>query len=406
MKPAVTPADDSSTWAPLKVQIFRAFWIASIVSNLGTWIHEVGAGWLMTNLDASPEMVSSVRMAISIPTLLLAIPAGVIADRFDRRKLLIITQCLLLSTTSVLAALTYSERITSWLLLLLTFVIGLGAVMHILTWQATIPTLVPREQMPRAVALGSMSFNLARAVGPAVGGVLIALAGVWIAFAVNAASFAAVLMVLISWQREKTESSNGQDFKQSLAEGLKFVAGDATMRNILLGVFLFLLPATSLWSLLPLVAREQLQWQADGFGFLVTTIGLGAVIAARWLHAVQERLGKDKTITVTMVLFAIGLTMISLAESSMMAIPAAALMGGTWMMTLTTLNAAAQVRLPNSLRARGMGCYMTTLAFSMALGAFIWGQIGGTLGIRPTFWIASALLLAFAGLRQFAKIGS
>ena len=153
------PSSDSP-WAPLHVPIFRAFWIASLISNLGTWVHEVGAGWLMTSLDSSPEMVSAVRIAIAGPTMFLAIPAGVIADRVDRRKLLILTQLLLLTTTSLLSTLTFAGVITSWSLLFLTFVIGMGVVMHVLTWQSTIPVLVPKPQISRAIALGSISFNL------------------------------------------------------------------------------------------------------------------------------------------------------------------------------------------------------------------------------------------------------
>ncbi len=166
--------ESDSAWAPLAVPVFRAFWIASLVSNLGTWVHEVGAGWLMTRLDPTPEMVSAVRVAMSVPMLVLAIPAGVLADRFDRRRLLIVTQLLLFATTATLASLTFTDAITSWLLLGLTFVIGLGMVLHVLAWQSTIPMLVPRRQLSRAIALGSISFNLARAAGPALGGVLIA----------------------------------------------------------------------------------------------------------------------------------------------------------------------------------------------------------------------------------------
>ncbi len=278
-----TPAaveDNPSPWAPLATPIFRLFWIASVVSNLGTWIHEIGAGWLMTSLDASPEMVAAVRVAMALPMTVLAIPAGVLADRIDRRRLLILTQLAMLSTTSVLATLTLTGVITSWLLLALTFTMGLGMVLHILTWQSTIPELVPRTQLPRAIALGSISFNLARAGGPALGGVLIAMAGPWVAFAANAVSFAFVLVVLFSWKRENTESSRGLSYRASLVEGIRYVAGEPTMRWTLTRLMMFMLPASTLWALLPLVAKERLGWEADGFGLLVTMVGSGAVAAA------------------------------------------------------------------------------------------------------------------------------
>ncbi|MEM8669814.1 MAG: MFS transporter [Planctomycetota bacterium] len=392
--------DDSSTWAPLAVPVFRAFWIASIISNLGTWVHEVGAGWLMTGLDSSPEMVAAVRLALSAPTMLLAIPAGVLADRVDRRRLLIMTQILLLITTSTLATLTLQGLITSWLLLGLTTVMGVGTVLYVLGWQSTVPALVPPKQISRAVALGSMSFNLARSVGPAIGGVLIAIAGAWIAFAVNALSFAIVLVVVIRWKREETESSQGLSFGQSMSEGMRFVAKNRTMRHVLLGVLAFLIPATSLWALLPLVVREQLEWTAQGFGLLVTMIGLGAVMAARVLHSLHHWLGRDRTVTCAMTAFAFGLAMLGISRTAWLAIPATVLIGGAWMIVLTTLNATAQMTLPNQLRARGMGYYMTMMALSMSIGAILWGQIAGSIGLTTTLLLAAGSLPISAGIRS------
>ncbi len=399
--------DTDSPWAPLGVPIFRAFWIASLVSNLGTWVHEVGAGWLMTNLDSSPEMVSAVRIAISAPTMLLAIPAGVLADRIDRRRLLIVTQFVMLSTTTMLATLTFSGAMTSWTLLGLTFVMGLGTVLHVLTWQSTVPELVPKTQLSRAVALGSISFNLARAIGPAIGGLLIAMAGVWIAFAVNALSFAGVLVVLLSWRRENTESAHGLSYGDSMRQGFQFVLQQPTMRNVLIGVLLFLMPATAMWSLLPLVARQQLGWNAGGYGLLVTTIGLGAVFAARILHPLQHRLKLDRTVAVGMLAFALGLFVLSFATSGPIAMIATFVMGAAWMITLTTLNATAQMTLTNQLRARGMGCYMTVIALGMSSGALVWGQIAGTIGLAATQSIAAATLVVTAAIRlKFTIDGS
>lgn len=397
--------DDGAAWAPLRQPVFRAFWIASLISNLGTWIHEVGAGWLMTSLDPDPQMVSAVRIAMSGPMIFLAIPAGVIADRIDRRQLLIVTQLLMFSFASLLALLTWQQVITSWSLLGLTFAIGLGLVMHVLTWQATIPILVPPKQIARAIALGSISFNLARAAGPALGGVLIATAGVWVAFAVNALSFAGVLIVLLFWKREKTESSGGLSYHAALKEGFLYVIQERTMRNVLVGVLLFLLPATALWSLLPLVARQQLYWGAEGYGLLVTSIGVGAVVAARVLHALHRRLLMDRTLAASMVCFAIGLFILGHSEGDTwmhdaIALFACFIMGAAWMICLTTLNATAQMTLANHIRARGMGAYLTTMALAMALGSLIWGQVASQLGLAWTQWIAAATLL-FAALASF-----
>ena len=399
------PPDDGAAWAPLRQPLFRSFWIASLISNIGTWIHEVGAGWWMTSLAPDPQMVSAVRIAISGPMVFLAIPAGVLADRMDRRQLLIVTQLMLFSLASLLSLLTWQEVITSWSLLGLTFAIGLGLVMHILTWQATVPVLVPAPQIARAIALGSISFNLARAAGPALGGILIATAGVWVAFAVNALSFAGVLIVLILWKREKTESSRGLSYRAALREGFVYVIQHRTMRNVLAGVMLFLMPATALWSLLPLVARQQLAWNAEGYGMLVTSIGVGAVIAARILHALHRRLSLDQTVAASMSVFAVGLFIFGNAEGDTwihdgIAILACFVMGAAWMICLTTLNATAQMTLPDHLRARGMGAYMTTMALAMASGSFVWGRIASQVGLAWTQWIA-ALALLFAAAFSF-----
>jgi predicted MFS family arabinose efflux permease len=390
--------DGDSPWAPLRVHIYRAFWMASIVSNLGTWIHEVGAGWLMTRLDSSPEMVSAVRVAISLPTLLLAIPVGVLADRIDRRKLLIITQLLLFATTATLSALTFSGVITAWGLLILSFTMGVGTVVHILSWQSTVPLLVPRRQLSRAIALGSISFNLARSVGPALGGLLIASLGVWVAFAVNSLSFLGVLAVLVNWKPEAVQRGRIESFRYSLTEGFQYLISNRTMRHVLIVLFLFLTPATALWALLPLVAGEQLGWQAKGYGLLVTALGIGAVLAARLLHVMHRRFKLDRTIAIAMLMFAIGLMVIGSSRQGALVMLATLVMGAAWMLALTTLNSCAQLTLPNSMRARGMGGYMTVMAGSMSLGSLVWGQIAGHWGLMQTQWIAAIVMLIAAAL--------
>lgn len=395
----VRPGVSDSPWAPLSVPVFRAFWLASLVSNLGTWVHEVGAGWLMTSLDASPQMVAAVRVALTLPTLLLAIPAGVLADRLDRRQLLIVTQLCLLATTATLASLTFAQVITPWGLLTLTFVMGLGMVLHVLNWQSTIPLLVPRRQLSRAIALGSISFNLARAAGPALGGILIAMAGPWIAFAINSLSFAGVLAVLIWWKPEATSSSTSLSFRESLSEGFRFMAGQRTMRHVLISVFLFLVPATAVWSLLPLVATQQLGWQVEGFGLLVTTLGLGAVLAARGIHSLHRRFQFDRTVGLAMLVFALGLLTLSQSRQPGVVLLASLVMGAAWMLAMTTLNASAQMTLPNPLRARGMGSYMTIVAASMSCGSLLWGQVAGQIGLVATQCTAAVTLLVTAAIR-------
>ncbi|TWT50783.1 enterobactin exporter EntS [Rubripirellula amarantea] len=386
-------AKHASVLAPLSIPIFRLFWFASIFSNLGTWIHEVGASWLMTQLDSSPEMVAAVRVSMAIPMMLMAIPAGVIADRIDRRKLIIVTQLFLFSTASTLAMLTYSGAVTAWLLLSLTFLTGMGMVLHVLTWQSAIPELVSRAQLSRAVALGSISFNLARSIGPAIGGVMIAMAGTWVTFAANAFSFAGVLAVAVRWNREGAVAPQQVSVKSSLTEAVAHLRATESLKHSLVRLAMFMIPASAMWSLLPLLSRQQLLWAERGYGFLVTTLGLGAVVGATIIHSLHRRFGMDRTIRFAMGLFAIALLILAHTTNGLAASTVTFVLGGAWMMTLTTLNSTTQLSLSNALRARGMSFYYATMAGSMSTGAFVWGQTAGTFGLVHTLSVASILLM-------------
>ncbi|OYP36159.1 MFS transporter [Rhodopirellula sp. MGV] len=390
----------------MRQPVYRSFWIASLVSNLGTWMHEIGAGWLMTDLDASPQMVSMVRTAMATPIVLLAIPAGVLADRIDRRKLLLVTQFILLLSTGSLAVLAATGVVTSWLLLGLTFVIGLGLTLHVPTWQASIPELVERKQLSRAIALGSLNFNLARAVGPALAGALVAITGSWIAFSVNAFSFAGVIVVLLMWKRNRSESSRGLSFRKSLYQGIRYVYRTDDMRHVLFRVMLFIIPASALWGLLPLVARERLHWDADGFGLLVTCFGAGAVIAARFLHRLHHRVGNNTTIAFAMVLMGVGLCVMGTSSQGWVAVISMLIMGFGWMMTLTTLNTAAQTILPGRMRARGMSFYLTSLALSMSSGSLLWGYVAefDWVGVGGAQKIAGLTLLCTAAIGMLFRV--
>jgi MFS family permease len=385
--------------------MFRAFWIASLISNLGTWIHEVGAGWLMANLDSSPEMVAAVRTAMATPIVLLAIPAGVLADRIDRRKLLILTQLVMFATTATLATMTYTEAITAWMLLSLTVVMGMALVLHVPTWQASIPELVPRREMSRAVALGSISFNLARTVGPAIGGILIATVGNWTPFAVNALSFGGVIAVLVFWKRESKESSRGLSFGLSLYQGVRYVAKTKSMRHVMFGVGLFIVPGSALWSLLPLVAKQRLNWGADGFGLLVACVGGGALLASQVLPRLQAGYGSDRTVAGAMLVFAFGICVMSQSTTGWIVAAATVVMGAGWMTTLTTLNATAQVTLPSRMRARGMSCYLTAMALSMSAGSFLWGQVAGWTDLSTAQSIAAATLVVTTAISLRFPLG-
>ncbi|MEO8272426.1 MAG: MFS transporter, partial [Aureliella sp.] len=271
-------------WAPLSIPAYRTFWIAGLFSNMGTWIHETGAQWLMTSLDSSPGMVSAVRTAMTIPVFCLALPAGVWADRFDRRTWLVSSQLLLLGIASLMALMAALGMITPQLLLVLTACMGIGMVLNQPAWQALTPELVPPAMVPAAVAIGSVSFNLARALGPVLAGIIIAQLGVWAAFSLNALSFLAVVAALWTWspQIESNLSRSPPEFMGELKKGMFVVSNSAPLRNALLRVLVFAISASILWSLLALIATERLGFRERGFGLCLGLIGIGAVAAA-WI---------------------------------------------------------------------------------------------------------------------------
>jgi len=388
------PEKPPGPFAPLALPTYRMFWIASLFSNTGTWVHEIGAGWLMSTLDGSPQMVSAVRAATALPIVLLAVPAGALSDRVDRRKMMLVVQCWLMAIAATAAMLTYLERITPAGLLMLTICMGLGVVLHVPTWQASIPEIVTRKHLPQAIALGSVSFNLARSVGPAVGGLLIAGIGTWAAFGVNALSFGVVLMAVFFWKRARVTAPPSDTFFQSMRAGVVMVTSRGEMRRVLVRVGLFVLPASSLWALLPLIARGQLSWDARGYGYLVGAIGLGAVLAAIWLPRMRSRLGVDLTLVVAMLAYALGLAIMAATPYRGPAIFASLVMGTGWMAVLTTLNATAQMALPDEMRARGMSCYLSAMAMAMAAGSMVWGKVAAMQS--PAFAVAAASASLFA----------
>lgn len=397
-------ANNASALAPLALPTYRMLWVASLFSNTGTWMHEVGAGWLMSTLDGSPQMVSAVRAATALPMLFLAIPAGALSDRVDRRRLLLVVQCLLMTTAATLTLLTYMHWINPVTLLLLTVLMGVGAVMHVPTWQASIPEIVPRKHLPQAIALGSISFNLARSVGPAMGGLLIATIGTWAAFGFNALSFTVVLLAIYCWRRQRVTPTPVESYWQSMRAGVALAVGRSGLRRVLLWLGLFVLPSSSVWALLPLVARHQLNWDAQGYGYLVGAIGIGAVLIALGLPRLRARLGVETTLATFMLLYAASLILIGLTEDRGVALSAAVVLGAGWMAVLTTLNAIAQLSLGDAVRARGMASYLSVMAMAMTIGSITWGQVAAWQSPAAALVISGAVL-AMVGVAAGARLG-
>src|SRR5438067_8657598 len=265
-----------SPWAPLANPLFRALWIATVVSNVGTWMQNVGAGWLMTSLAPSATMVSLVQAATSLPAFILALPGGALADVLDRRRILLATQVWMMLSAALLGVLTLTGAINAWGLLILTVSLGAGAALNAPAWQATTPELVPREALPAAVALGSAGFNVSRAIGPALGGAVVAAAGAGANFLLNAASFLGVMFVVYRWRRaEKISTLPPEHLLGAMRAGVRYVRHAPAMQAVLARTAIFTTCATALWALLPLIARKELGFGPLGYGMLLGFLGAG-----------------------------------------------------------------------------------------------------------------------------------
>jgi MFS family permease len=389
--PAVTPGP----WSPLRRSVFRALWIAGLASNLGTWIQNVGAAWLMMSLAPTPFWVSMVQAASSLPFFLFAIPAGALADVVDRRRLLLAAQLWLVACSAALAALALGNFVGVGGLLALTFAVGVGSTFVAPAFLAIIPELVPRDEIPPAVSLNGISMNLARAAGPALGGLLVAAAGVGFAFVANALSYLGVIGALARWHRPPRQGRlPPEDLIGAMRAGLRYVRHSAPLRLVLVRVAVFVLPGSAVWALLPLYAREQLALGPAGYGILLGFFGGGAVAGGLMLPGLRARVGAQRVTTLSA--FAYAAAMIALGALPVLPLAAAALVvaGAGWLALLTTLSAAAQLVLPSWVRARGLSVYLLVMMGGMAIGSALWGLAAEWIGVPRAFEIAGAAVAA------------
>lgn len=387
-----------SAWAPLGEPLFRSMWLAAIVSYIGTWMQAVGAGWMMTVLTMSPLMVGLVQAAVAMPVFLVILPAGALADMVDRRRFLLITQGWMVLASGTLGVLTLLHMVTPWVLLGFTFLLGLGAVMNDPAWQAITPELVPPEQHAPAVALNSAGFNVARAVGPALGGMVIAAAGSGFAFVLNAISFFGVIVVLYRWKRVPTEVRETEGVWDAVCTGVRYVRGSELVRSVLIRTGAFSVGAIAILALLPILTKP---FGARGYGALLGCFGLGAMLGATVLPRLRRQLSVDGLVAAAIVVFA-GMTFLAgrvHSFSEMVVVMAVA--GGAWIGILACLNTAAQTMSPPWIRARSLSMYLLVLQGGMAIGSTLWGALAARIGLADTMACsAGALLLGLATIRK------
>lgn len=378
-------------WRALRHPVYRALWTASVASNLGTWLQSVGASWLMTSLAASATMVALVQAMTSLPMFLLSLPAGALADVMDRRRLLLITQSWMLACAAALGLLTMAGLVTPWLLLLFTFLLGLGTALNGPAWQSIVPELVPREDLPGAVTLQSIGFNIARAIGPAIGGLLVAAAGPEATFFLNAASFVGVLWVLLRWKRQPMESVlPGERFLGALRTGLRYVRHAPDVRALIVRGGTFVFCAASLWALLPVVARAELRQGPAGYGLLLASLGAGAVSGAFALPQLKRRSSGKGIVALAMLAFAAGTAALASVRIFWMLCVALFFAGAAWLALLSSLNVALQTVIPSWVRGRALSVYMLGIFGGLSVGSAVWGAVADRLGTASALWISAA----------------
>ena len=396
-----------SAWTPLSHRVFRALWIASLVSNIGTWMQNVSAAWAMTSLSPSPLMVALVQSATSLPVFVVGLPAGAVADIVDRRRLLLVTQCWMLVAAGLLAVLAFLGLMTATTLLALTFALGIGVAMNTPTWQAITSELVPPSELTQAVTLNALPVNIGRAIGPALGGILVAAAGPALVFALNAVSFVAVLVVVYRWRREAPRALlPAERVIGATRAGIRYARHAPPLVAVLVRLGLFIVCASAFWALLPVIARRDLGLGAFGYGLLLGCLGVGAIAGAALLPRVKRRLPLDAVIGLATVAFAV----VSALTAFWRFIPGlgiAMILGGVaWIAMMAGLNGSAQTAVPAWVRARALGIYLLVFQGGLGIGSALWGLVADHVG--ASIALASAAgggLLGLAAIRRWPLRG-
>jgi MFS family permease len=377
---------------PLRNRMFRLLWTANVVVWVGTWLQNTGAGWLMTTLDPNPIVVAMVQAATILPVFLLALPGGALADIIDRRLFLILTQTLTMIAASALAIMTLLHATTATSLLGFTFLIGVGSALTAPAWSASVPELVPRWDLVQAVALNGIGFNLARAVGPALAGFLVALAGSGLAFSLFALTIPAVIFTLLLWRRRPHSSSLPREHLISaMRAGMRFVRNTPAMRYAMLRAFIYSIPAAAPWALLPLVVRQQLHLGAGMYGLILGLMGVGGVSSGMLLPRLRLYFDRSAIVLGASLCSCAGVAVLGLSRHWIPAAGGMLLFGLGWVAAYSTMQAAAQLCAPPWVRARSLAIYQLAQNGALTLGSFGWGWLGDMVGLSTSLVVASVV---------------
>lgn len=379
-----------SAWAPFKSKEFSVIWIATVLSTIGSRMHEVGAGWLMTTLTTDPLIVALVQSATTLPVFLFALLAGAVADIFSKRKLLIAVQSMMAICAAVLSCMVYWQMVTPTVLLFFTFLLGVGAAFTAPAKQAINPLLVPKENLPSAVALNSIGFNLSRSIGPAIAGILIVSIGIDSPFLYNALSFLVIIAAFLWWCPGKAkEELPKEPIPGAIRTGLRYARYSAPLKATLWRAFVFFVTASAFWALLPLFVKTELMGDANLFGILVGAIGVGAVIGASQLPKLKKDMSPSRLVYTATGCIMVVFTLSAFLQIKALAVIGCIIFGACWIWALSTFNISAQLALPDWVRARGLSIYLMVFFGSMSLGSLVWGTLASYIGICNALFVSA-----------------
>ena len=373
----------NATFAPFRTTVFRNLWLATFAANVAMWMNDVTAAWVMTSLSTSPVMVALVQTASTLPVFLLGLPSGALADIIDRRRYFAVTQLWVAGNALVLALLSLTGLLTAPLLLALTFANGIGLAMRWPVFSAIVPEVVPRPQLGEALALNGISMNLSRVVGPVTAGAIIATAGSGTVFVLNTLLAVIAFTTIVRWRSQpRTSTLPGERFVGAMRVGLQHVLQSPRMKVVLVRIFSFFLHSSALLALLPLVARELHGAGPGTYTAMLASIGGGAIVAAMYFPRWRQRFDRNQFVVVGTVVHAAMSVVVVWAPTLWLALPAIAVLGMAWISTANSLTLAAQMVLPNWVRARGMSVYQMALMGGAAAGSYLWGQVASLTSVR------------------------
>nr|WP_024966062.1 MFS transporter [Pantoea sp. IMH] len=387
---AVVPVTGASPWQPLRQPIFRMLWIATVVSNIGSWMNDVGVNWTMLTLSADPLSVALVQAASSLPMFLFALPSGVMADIIDRRKYLLFSQLWVFIAATGLTVLSFTGHVTPVILLIAAFLLSAGMAMSSPPFQAIVPDLVSKEELGPAIALNSLGINISRAIGPALGGLILSFVGPWMVFLLNAISVLGVAWVLYRWKAEpNVQRLPPEHFFSAVRAGLRYVHAAPVLRNVLVRTVAFFLFGSAGWALLPLVARRELGLGPGGYGIMLAFIGVGAICGAVMLPGLRKRFNPDRLLVLASLMFALTMLALAFVRNVWLLNAFEFFTGFAWIAVLSTLNLGAQRSAAKWVKARALAVYLTVFFGSMTVGSAVWGQLASHYGIAVSLCVAT-----------------